>query len=281
MRHVVLVAYATRQGSTREVAEAVTKTLRAHGVEVEIRPAGEVENLDPYDAVVLGGALYTGHLHRDARAFLRRHRDELATLPLAVFGMGPKTLAEGDVAGSRAQLDRELAKVPELEPVSVAIFGGVVDPSKLHFPFSHLPQTDARDWNAIKAWSIELVNQLGEALPVAVRRDAASGLIVPVAAIMLLVKGTYRAGSSTYRRPEPLGASRRRPSGRRDARIASRPRSARPDPMRLSHTVGRTPRAGSQRRAARPEHPATPISDSPDAQTAHRCDATSLTKGRS
>ena len=169
MRHVVLVAYATRRGSTREVAEAVTKTLRAHDVEAEIRPVGEVENLDPYGAVVLGGALYSGHLHRDARAFLRRHRDELATLPLAVFGLGPKTLAESDVAGSRALLERELAKVPELEPVSVAIVGGVVDPSKLHFPFSHLPQTDARDWDAIKAWSIELVHQLGKPRPVAQR----------------------------------------------------------------------------------------------------------------
>jgi hypothetical protein len=53
--------------------------------------------------------------------------------------------------------------------VSVAIFGGVVDPSKLHFPFSHLPQTDARDWDAIKAWSIELVHLLGRPIPVAVR----------------------------------------------------------------------------------------------------------------
>src|SRR5207249_454038 len=74
----------------------------------------------------------------------------------AVFAMGPRTSSEDDLAGSRKQLDHDLAKLPELEPFSIAIFGGVVDPAKLHFPFNRMAASDARDWDAIEAWALEL-----------------------------------------------------------------------------------------------------------------------------
>ena len=158
----ILVAYATKKGSTREVAETIAVALGDHGLEAETVPAAEVADLDPYDAVVLGSALYTGRLHRDARNFLHGHAETLARLPVAVFAMGPRSLAEADVAESRKQLGRELAKVPEVEPVSVAIFGGVLDPAQHHFPFNRMPATDARDWEAIRAWA----DELSAALPV-------------------------------------------------------------------------------------------------------------------
>lgn len=173
MARSALVAYATKRGSTREVAEVVAVTLRERGLEVDVQPAGEIGDVSPYDGVVLGGALYMGRWHRDARAFLRRHRAALALLPVAVFGMGPLTLAEKDVASSRRQLERELGKAPEVETVSVAIFGAVVDPAKLRFPFSRMPATDARDWDAIRAWSEEVAVKLGALEAVTVRAHAA------------------------------------------------------------------------------------------------------------
>ena len=63
----VLVAYGTKHGSTREVAEAIGEVLRKRAVEADVRPAAEVKDLSPYSAVVLGGALYTGRWHPDAR----------------------------------------------------------------------------------------------------------------------------------------------------------------------------------------------------------------------
>ena len=90
------------------------------------------------------------------RTFLRRHRGDLAGLPFAVFAMGPRTLSEEDVDGSRRQLAAALAKDPTLEPFATAIFGGVLDPSKQRFPFSRIPASDARDWNAIRAWGDEV-----------------------------------------------------------------------------------------------------------------------------
>ena len=175
MTDPVLVAYATRRGSTREVADAVAARLRTLGRTVEVRPADHVEDVARYGAVVLGGALYTGRLHRDARAFLKRHRAELAGLPLAVFALGPLTLSPDDVAGSRRQLDRALARVPVLEPFAVAIFGGAVDPAKLPFPFSSMQASDARDWDAIEAWATEVAAALSPSAPGRSRPGTAHG----------------------------------------------------------------------------------------------------------
>src|SRR6059058_1597122 len=85
----VLIAYATKHGSTREVAERVAERLRAHGLDVEVQATGGIRELDDYGAVVLGGALYMGRWHDAARGFLKRHRTKLAAMPVAVFGMVP------------------------------------------------------------------------------------------------------------------------------------------------------------------------------------------------
>jgi len=160
MQGTILVAYATKKGSTRVVAGSILATLREWGLEVEFEPAEKVRDLGRYTAVVLGGALYMGRWHRDARSFLKRHRKALAGIPVAFFAMGPRTTEEQDIAASREQLERALEKVPELKPVSIAIFGGVVDPSDHHFPFNRMPKSDARDWDAIRDWAIELAVSL-------------------------------------------------------------------------------------------------------------------------
>lgn len=149
----VLVTYASKHGSTREVAEAVADRLAAAGLAVDVCEAADVDEIGAYAGVVLGGSLYMGRWHADAIRFLRRFEDDLAGRSLAVFALGPKTLAASDVAGSRAQLDAALARVPAVRPDRIAIFGGVIDPSRLRFPLNRIPASDARDWDAIAAWA--------------------------------------------------------------------------------------------------------------------------------
>lgn len=140
---MILVAYATKHGSTREVARAIAATLRAAGRDVELREANEVDDVSRYEGVVLGGSIHMSHWHHDARRFLHRHGAALGHTTLAIFALGPRTLSEHDIADSRAQLDRALGGV---DPAWVAVFGGVVDPATLSFPFNRLPASDARDW---------------------------------------------------------------------------------------------------------------------------------------
>jgi menaquinone-dependent protoporphyrinogen oxidase len=146
----VLVAYATRHGSSREVAEEISAILQERGVEVEFRRARDVRDPigDP-DLVVLGAPLYSGRWHRDAHRFLKRHRKELSAVPVAVFGMGPREPEEQAWQRSRGQLDRALAKRDWLKPTAVVVFGGV-DPPKRRGG----SQRDLRDWDAIRAWAL-------------------------------------------------------------------------------------------------------------------------------
>ncbi|PRH80787.1 flavodoxin [Streptomyces solincola] len=96
MTHRVLVAYGTKNGSTAEIAEMIAGTLRRRGLEADVRPPGEVAELAGYDAVVVGGALYMGRWHRDARRFCRRHRHELRERPVWLFSSGPLDPSAGE-----------------------------------------------------------------------------------------------------------------------------------------------------------------------------------------
>ncbi|MBN1660427.1 MAG: flavodoxin domain-containing protein [Anaerolineae bacterium] len=158
----VLVGYATRYGSTREVAEAVAAVLREGGLAVDVRPVREVKRLDSYCAVVLGAPFYIGSWHKDALAFVRDQGAALAGRPVALFALGP--LADDEAEGARGQLDQLLEKLSPLAPIDAALFGGKYDPSHLRLadrllaalpasPLHGVPARDARDWAAIEAWA--------------------------------------------------------------------------------------------------------------------------------
>lgn len=157
MNRRVLVAYASRHGSTAAVAVEIGTAIADAGAYVDVVPAAKVDSLAGYDLVILGGALYVGRWHKDAIGFLKRHCDELVSVPLAVYAMGPKTLEADDVALSRRQLDDALDRLPVV-PFAATIFGGVVDPAKLRFPFSRLAPVDARDHAQISAWTREVLS---------------------------------------------------------------------------------------------------------------------------
>ncbi len=157
-----LLAYATRYGSTQEVAETIAAVLREVGLEVDIQPMQEVKMLDNYDAVVLGAAIYNTKWHPDAHHFLSQHQEALRQRPVAIFALGPLTTGAAPMRNSHRQLDKELARYPWLKPVALEIFVGKYDPAKpgLGFFERMMPARDHRDWEAIRAWANALPAQL-------------------------------------------------------------------------------------------------------------------------
>jgi menaquinone-dependent protoporphyrinogen oxidase len=162
MSSKVLVGYATRYGSTQEVASAIAETLRETGFEVTIHPLRDVRTLDGYQAVVMGAPLFMFRWHKHALGFLSRHRKALTSIPLAIFALGPTHAPhdEQEWLDAHSQLDKELAKISWLKPAAIKIFGGKYAPTNLRFPLKMFagaePASDIRDWKMIRAWAAEL-----------------------------------------------------------------------------------------------------------------------------
>ncbi len=172
MTSSILVAYASKYGSTQEVAEAIAETLRKVGITTTVEKARDVKALGEYSAVLLGAPIYIGAWHKDALSFLSRHRQELEKLPVAIFALGSTHDDEQERQESKAMLDKALATFPWLTPVAVQVFGGKFDPAKLRFPDSliaslpaspihNAPPSDVRDWTAIHDWTTNLVVRFG------------------------------------------------------------------------------------------------------------------------
>lgn len=168
-----LVAYATRYGSTREVAERVAAVLRDLGWSADVQSVENVKDLSGYSAVILGAPYYLGKMLKTGAAFLERHRGSLEALPVALFTLGPFSANE-DLTAARGQMEKTLAELGWLKPVASEMFVGKYDPAVLRgvdrlltklkaSPLHEVPAHDDRDWQAVDGW----VRSLGAALRVA------------------------------------------------------------------------------------------------------------------
>lgn len=166
----VLVAYATKYGSTRGVAERIGARLTDQGYDVMVAPAGNATGVDGFSAVIVGSPLYIGNLLRPAATFLQRHATELNRMPTAVFALGPMRASDG-FEGPREELTAALQKAG-VRPKATEVFVGSYDPDKLRgmdrlvrwMPVSPLKGAgaiDERDWDAIDAWAESLPALLG------------------------------------------------------------------------------------------------------------------------
>jgi len=162
----VLVTAGSRHGATYEIAEAIGRRLEQEGVEVDVKRPQEVDSVDGYDAVVLGGATYIGGWVKEAREFARAHAAELAEKPVWVFSSGP--------LGEPPKPDPDKA-VDVAEVVAILrarehrLFSGRLDMSALGLgeravvAAVRAPEGDFRDWPALDAWAHEIATALATA----------------------------------------------------------------------------------------------------------------------
>lgn len=159
----VLVAVASKHGSTHEIAEAIAYELRAAGLMADVQEADAVRTLTPYDAVILGSAIYAGNWLPQAKGFASKFRTELAHLPLWLFSSGPlgqdnpephddpRRLASP--LGGRAVRDHQ-------------IFSGKLDKSSISLGERMIakvvgaPDGDFRDWATIRTWGQQIAAAL-------------------------------------------------------------------------------------------------------------------------
>ena len=84
----VLIAIASRHGSTRAVADALGRALNAEGVETQIADTDEIDDPSDFDGVIVGSAVYFGKWMKSAKTFARKHSLELQRHPTWIFSCG-------------------------------------------------------------------------------------------------------------------------------------------------------------------------------------------------
>lgn len=161
----ILITYASKRGSTGEVAEAIGKTLASTGARVDVLPIKKVTSLSDYQAVFVGSAIRVAKWLPEAADFVTENRAILQRVPTAYFTVC-MTMVE-DTAASRARAAGFLEPVRTvLAPVAEGYFAGKVDPDNLSFLEStmlkakHVPQGDFRDWEKIASWAQSTYTQV-------------------------------------------------------------------------------------------------------------------------
>ncbi len=156
MPNKFLVAYATKHGSTAEIADAVGAALREEGHLAEVMQAVDVTNTAQFDAVVIGTPIYAGKILKDAVRFVEKHQMALHTKPVFVFLVG-QSLKDPD-SGAFAKANAALKPVNEMIHVrETGYFGGKLDRANLpvigFFVMRGAKVQDYRDWAQIRTWA--------------------------------------------------------------------------------------------------------------------------------
>jgi menaquinone-dependent protoporphyrinogen IX oxidase len=191
----ILITYTTNAGSTADVAETVRQAIQNKVIQVEVKPIREVKDLAPYDAIIIGAPMIVGW-HRDAKKFLRAHRDELSHKLFACFltAMSLTKTRETDIDGVTIQVDPGLAQevknpkwlsIKELyalpsnyvqpilknaspaKPLGVGLFGGSLNLFTLSWPARifvllaiRAKPGDIRNEPFIRDWAVNLRSRL-------------------------------------------------------------------------------------------------------------------------
>ena len=171
MNNRILITYASRTGSTAEIAEAIGKTLSLNNANVDVLPMQDVKDLAPYSAVIVGSAIRKSKWLPEAMTFIQDHRAELARKRVATFTVCI-TLAMSSGDRYRQAVSEWIAPVrTAVKPISEGLFAGRLDFAKLPLSFDTLkfrlvvalgifPKDDRRDWKAIHDWAESLCPRL-------------------------------------------------------------------------------------------------------------------------
>lgn len=132
----------------------------------EAVPAHSVTDVEPYDAVVVGGGLYAGRWHKDARRFVRRHGRVLAGRPLWFFSSGPL---------DASATEKDIPPVPAVRRAMIRLgvrahvtFGGCLEEEAKGFVARKIVTSgkggDFRDFGQIEAWATDIATELASGL---------------------------------------------------------------------------------------------------------------------
>ena len=173
-----LVAYASKYGATEGIAQRIGERLQQHGLDVDVAKSEDMRGATEYDAYVVGSAVYEFNWRKDARRFVKRNADTLATKPTWLFSSGPVGTEKVDKDGKdvlEGAAPKQFSNYASLlHPRGMQVFRGAYDHEKVRggdriiawMPAIRdvLPEGDFREWDAIDAWADSIADELGATL---------------------------------------------------------------------------------------------------------------------
>ncbi|MGW0607686.1 flavodoxin domain-containing protein [Streptomyces sp. NPDC002640] len=164
----ILITYATVHGSTRSIAERVADELRRRSARTDVRSCGDVTDVRPYDAVVLGSAVHDMAWLPEAMDLLHRERDALREHPVWAFSVGMPGALRGPwkLLAGREEPTVAGPVLRELSPRDHRLFSGVIRPEhlpaggRLRLRAMGLRYGDYRDWVAVDDWARRIADDL-------------------------------------------------------------------------------------------------------------------------
>jgi menaquinone-dependent protoporphyrinogen oxidase len=189
----LLVVFASRHGSTEEIAERIAMVVRGAGLDAVIADAAYDVDAAGFDGYVIGSGVYTGSWIKAATEFIERNQALLAERPVWLFSSGPlpgssKTApsadpleqALGPLDGPGSGGHRKIAALSAaIHPRDHRVFAGAYDrfdgPKSMSerlirmTPMAKrvLPDGDFRDWDEIEAWARQIASEVAEPVLVA------------------------------------------------------------------------------------------------------------------
>lgn len=159
----VLVCYATRAGSTAEVAAAIGENLNHKGYAVDVKRVKDNPSLDGYQAVVIGSAIRMGNWLPEAVEYIKGNQKLLQHMPVALF-----TVHMLNIGGDETSQTNRLAYLDKVRPLlndpEEVYFEGKMDFSQLSFldrmiaKMVNAVEADNRDWDRIGDWIPEMLD---------------------------------------------------------------------------------------------------------------------------
>jgi menaquinone-dependent protoporphyrinogen oxidase len=161
----ILIAYASKCGSTAEIANTMGTVLLEKGYEVDVFPVNQAKNLDGYDGILAGSAVRVGAWLPEAAEFVKNNQSALHKIPTAIFTVHGLNWENTSVC--EALRKNYTSGVKQLiSPVDEVFFAGKINYSTMTFLEKMLCKAvkaieeDRRDWSVINGWAAEIPSKL-------------------------------------------------------------------------------------------------------------------------
>ncbi len=166
----VLIVYASKTGTTQDVANALAKKLPAASVydcrnkSLDGAALKAGPHISDYGIVVLGTAMYIGAPVKEFKKFISQYKDELAQKPIAFFTCGVGTQQEDE-----QYLLKSLPEELKAKDLLIRHMGGEVRPEKMS-GFAKLAmkeyekqhgQAPGINWRAVDGFAEEIQTWMG------------------------------------------------------------------------------------------------------------------------